>query len=66
MKQAKRKIALERMYVLINNAISNARRNPDLAQKEARLARKISTHHRIKMPYAVSYTHLTLPTICSV
>ena len=51
MKQAKRKIALERMYVLINNAISNARRNPDLAQKEARLARRISTHHRIKMPY---------------
>ena len=51
MKQAKRKIALERMYVLINNAVSNARRNPDLAQKEARLARRISTHHRIKMPY---------------
>ena len=51
MKQAKRKIALERMYVLINNAISNARINPDLAQKQASLARRISAHHRIKMPY---------------
>ena len=51
MKQAKRKIALERMYVLINSAISNARINPDLAQKQASSARRISTHHRVKMPY---------------
>ena len=50
-KQAKKKIALERMYVLINSAISNARSNPDLAQRQASLARRISTHHRIKMPY---------------
>jgi len=28
MKQAKRKIALERMYVLISNATSNARIKP--------------------------------------
>ena len=51
MEQAKRKLALERMFVLINNAISNARINPELAQKQASLARRISTHHRIKMPY---------------
>ena len=51
MKHAKRKIALERMHVLINNAISNARLNPDLAQRQASLARRISTHYRIKMPY---------------
>ena len=51
MKHAKRKIALERMYILINNAISNARSNPDLSQRQASLARRISTHHRIKMPY---------------
>ena len=51
MKQAKKKIALERMYLLINNAISNARLNPDLSQRQASLARRISTHHRIKMPY---------------
>ena len=51
MKQAKRKIALERMYILINDAISNARSNPDLSQRQASLARRISTHHRVKMPY---------------
>ena len=51
MKQAKKKIALERIYLLINNAISNARLNPDLSQRQASLARRISTHHRIKMPY---------------
>ena len=51
MKHAKRKVALERMYVLINNATSNARLNPDLAQRQAILARRISTHYRIKMPY---------------
>jgi len=39
------------MYMLINNAISNARLNPNLAQRQAILARRISTHHRIKMPY---------------
>ena len=51
MKHAKRKVALERMHVLISNAISNARLNPDLAQRQAGLARRISTHNRIKMPY---------------
>jgi len=51
MKQAKRKIALERMHVLISDARANARLNPDLAQKQANLARRISTHYRIKMPY---------------
>ena len=51
MKHAKRKIALERIHVLINSAISNARLNPDLAQRQASLARRISTHYRIKMPY---------------
>ena len=47
MKQAKRKLALERMYILINNAISNARSNPDLAKMQADLAWRISTHQRI-------------------
>ena len=51
MKQTKKKIALGRIYILINDAISNARSNPDLAQRQASLARRISTHHRIKMPY---------------
>jgi len=46
-----RKIALERMEILINNAISNARTNPELSQRYGQLARRISTKHNIRMPY---------------
>ena len=51
MKPAVRKIALERMQILINNAISNARTNPELSQIHAQLARRISTRYNIRMPY---------------
>ena len=51
MKPALRKIALERMQILIKNAMSNARTNPELSQKQALLARKISMRHKIRMPY---------------
>jgi len=46
-----RKIALERMQILINSAISNVKMNPDLSQRQAALARRISTRHKIRMPY---------------
>ena len=51
MKPAARKIAMERMQILIENAISNARTNPELSQRQASLARRISTRHKIRMPY---------------
>ena len=51
MKPAIRKIILERMHVLIDNAISNARTNPELSQCQALLARRISTRHKIRMPF---------------
>lgn len=51
MKPATRKIALERMEILIKHAISNARTNPELSQLQAQLARRISTRHNIRMPY---------------
>ncbi len=51
MKPAVRKIAMERMQILIENAISNARENPELSQRQALLARRISTRHNIRMPY---------------
>lgn len=51
MKPAIRKIALERMEILIFNAMSNARTNPELSQRQAQLARRISTRHNIRMPY---------------
>ena len=51
MNPSRKKIALERMYILVKIAISNARSDPNLAEKQANLARRISTRYRIKMPY---------------
>lgn len=42
---------MERMQILIENAISNAKKNPDLSARQAYLARRISTRHKIRMPY---------------
>lgn len=51
MKKERKEIALERMKILIENALSNAKSNPELSQKQALHAKKISTHYRIQMPY---------------
>ena len=51
MKQSTKKIAMERMQILIENAITNAKTDPDLSQRQAYLARRISTRHKIRMPY---------------
>jgi ribonuclease P protein subunit RPR2 len=51
MKPTLRKIALERMHILINNAISNAKSNPNLSQRQASLAQRISMKYKIPMPY---------------
>ena len=56
MKPAIKQIALERMKILIDNAISNARENPKLSQQQASLARKISTKYKIRMPYEIKMT----------
>ncbi len=50
MKPITKTIALERMKILFENAVSNSRTYPKLAQRQADLARKISTKYRIKMP----------------
>ena len=51
MKQSQKTIALERMEILMKNSIFNARSNPQLAERQAFLAKKISTKYRIPMPY---------------
>jgi len=45
------KIAMERMQILIDSAISNARTDPELSQRQASIARRISTKYKIRMPY---------------
>ena len=39
MNPSRKRIALERMYILVKTAISNARSDPNLAEKQANLAR---------------------------
>jgi ribonuclease P protein subunit RPR2 len=46
-----KQIALERMTLLIQSAISNARSEPELAQRQAMLAKKISSRHKVRMPF---------------
>ena len=42
---------MERMQILIDNAITNARTDPELYQRQASIARRISTKYKIRMPY---------------
>ncbi len=51
MKISKKIIGIERMEILMKNAIENSRNFPDLSQRQAYLAKKISTRYRIPMPY---------------
>ena len=56
MKPIEKKIAIERMNILIRTAISNVKSNPHLATRQAMLARRISTRYRIPMPYPIKMT----------
>lgn len=53
MKSDAKQLALERMHILTKKALSNARKNPELAQRQAKMARRISTKYRVKMPYEI-------------
>ena len=54
MKNSKKEIAIKRMEILFNNALSNAKNNPGLAQRQAEIAKKISLKFKIKMPLEIS------------
>jgi len=53
MKNSKKEIATQRILVLFNNAVSNARNNPKLAERQAQIARKISMRFKIKMSWQI-------------
>ena len=44
---------MERIQILIQNAISNSQKNYDLAQKQAALAKRIGSKYRLKLPYEI-------------
>ncbi len=54
MKNSKKQIAIKRIQILFNNALSNAKNNPGLAKKQAEIAKKISMKFKIKMPFEIS------------
>lgn len=51
MKPSTRQIALERMEILVKNAMAHSKENPKLAKRYAYIAKKISTKYKIRMPY---------------
>ena len=53
MKNSKKQIAIRRMEILFNNALSNVKSNPRLAEKQAEIAKKISTKFKISMPFEI-------------
>ena len=54
MKNSKKQIAAQRMQILFYNALTNAKNNPGLAQKQAEIAKKISMKFKIKVPFEIS------------
>ena len=54
MKSSKKQIAIRRMEILFNNALSNAKNNPELSQKQAEIIKKISMKFKIRMPFEIS------------
>jgi|TARA_B100000470_G_scaffold113129_1_gene87301 ribonuclease P protein subunit RPR2 len=53
MKNSKKEIATQRILILFDSAISNARNNPKLAERQAQIARQISMRFKIKMPWQI-------------
>jgi ribonuclease P protein subunit RPR2 len=54
MKNSKKQIAIQRMQILFHNALSNAKNNPGLAQRQAEIVKKISMKFKIQMPFEIS------------
>ena len=49
--QRRREILHERMAILVDNALSNAGIDDALASRQAYLARRLCSRHRMRMPY---------------
>ncbi|AJZ75870.1 ribonuclease P protein component 4 [Candidatus Nitrosotenuis cloacae] len=53
MKPSPKQIALERIQIILKEAQSNILSDPELAQKQASLAKRISTKYRVRLPYDI-------------
>ena len=53
MKKSQNDLAMQRMEILLRNALETAKFDAKLAQKQAMLAKKISTKFRVRLPYEI-------------
>lgn len=51
MRNDRKTIVLERMRILVREASSNIGTEPSLASRQAAMARRLSSHWRVRMPY---------------
>jgi len=52
-KKPHKDLAMERIEILVRNALENAKLDAELAQKQAMLAKKISNKFRVRLPYEI-------------
>ena len=53
MKNSKKEVARQHILILFENAVSNIRKDPKLAQKQALTARRICMRFKISMPWQI-------------
>jgi len=52
-KKSQKDLALQRIEILVQNALESVKSDAELAQKQAMLARKISNKFRVRLPYEI-------------
>jgi len=52
-KKAQKDLAAQRIEILLRNALETMKSDAELAEKQAMLAKKISTKFRIRLPYEI-------------
>ena len=53
MKKSQKDLALERIEILVQNALESVKSDAELAQKQAMLAKRISNKFRVRLPYEI-------------
>jgi ribonuclease P protein subunit RPR2 len=52
-KKSQKDLAMQRIEILVQNALENVKSDAELAQKQAMLAKKISNKFRVRLPYEI-------------
>lgn len=52
-KKSHKDLAMQRIEILMRNALETAKSDPELAEKQANLIKRISTKFRVRLPYEI-------------